>query len=60
MFGVGHVPELIVIAVIVILLFGGKKIAGLGKGVGDAIREVRSASKSADADDDKKPDHQTA
>ncbi|MDE3077286.1 MAG: twin-arginine translocase TatA/TatE family subunit [Chloroflexota bacterium] len=44
MFGIGHTPELIAIAVIVVLLFGAKNLAGLGKGLGDGIREFRKAT----------------
>ena len=38
-------PELIVIVVLVLLLFGGKKIPELMKGIGKGIREFKSASK---------------
>jgi sec-independent protein translocase protein TatA len=37
--------EIIVIAVIIILLFGGKKIPELMRGIGQSIREFRKASK---------------
>ncbi|AKM79006.1 TPA: twin-arginine translocase TatA/TatE family subunit [Candidatus Beckwithbacteria bacterium] len=37
--------EIIVIAVIIILLFGGKKIPELMRGIGQAIKEFRRASK---------------
>ena len=37
--------EIIVIAVILILLFGGKKIPELMRGIGQAIKEFRRASK---------------
>lgn len=37
-------PELIIIAVVAILLFGGKKIPEFMKGIGEAIKEFRSAS----------------
>jgi len=39
------VPELLIIAFIIILLFGGKKIPEFIKGIGQAIREFRTASK---------------
>lgn len=36
-------PEMIVIALIVLLLFGGKKVPELMKGLGKGIREFNSA-----------------
>lgn len=40
--------ELIIIAVVLLLLFGGKKLPELGKGIGDAIREFRKAFSGKD------------
>lgn len=40
--------EWIVIALIVLLLFGGKKIPEFFKGIGEAIREFKKASKDSD------------
>lgn len=37
-------PELIIIAIVVVLLFGGKKIPEFMKGIGEAIKEFRHAS----------------
>lgn len=37
--------ELIIIAVVLVLLFGGKKIPEFMKGIGEAIKEFRQASK---------------
>jgi len=40
---------LLVILVIVVVLFGGAKIAGIGKASGQAIREFRDELKGTDA-----------
>jgi sec-independent protein translocase protein TatA len=42
--GIGT-TELIIIAVILLVLFGGKKLPELGKGIGDAIREFKKSVK---------------
>jgi sec-independent protein translocase protein TatA len=39
------VSELLIIAVVVILLFGGKKIPELMKGLGTGVREFKNAAK---------------
>ncbi len=46
------VPQVILIFVIVLLLFGGKKIPELLKGLGSGIKEFKKAAK--DEDEDKK------
>tara|TARA_R100001369_G_scaffold5880_1_gene16055 strand:- start:47683 stop:47856 length:174 start_codon:yes stop_codon:yes gene_type:complete len=38
-------PQVILIAVIVLLIFGGKKIPELMKGLGSGIKEFKDASK---------------
>ena len=38
-------PELILIVVIVLLLFGGKKIPELMRGLGKGVKEFKDASK---------------
>lgn len=42
--------EWIVIGLIILLLFGGKKIPEFFKGIGEAIREFRKASKDTDTE----------
>jgi sec-independent protein translocase protein TatA len=51
MFGLGF-PEIILILVIVILVFGMKRLPELGRGLGEGIRNFK---KSIRDEDDKKP-----
>ena len=44
MFGLGP-TELIIIAVIVLLIFGARRLPEIGKGIGGAIREFRNVKK---------------
>ena len=46
--------EIILILVIVLLLFGGKKIPELMRGLGQGIKEFKDASKPAEGDGAKK------
>jgi len=47
-------PELLVILVIIILIFGAGRLAGLGRGLGQAIRGFKSeVGKDAPEDPDK-------
>ena len=40
--------ELIIIAVVLLIIFGGKKLPELGKGIGDAIKEFKKSTKGKD------------
>jgi sec-independent protein translocase protein TatA len=42
--------ELIVLAFIVLLLFGGKKIPEFFKGLGEAVKEFKKSSKDTDGE----------
>ena len=52
--------ELLIILVIIVILFGGSRIAGLGGSLGKSIREFRTAMKEEDepteSDGEKKAD----
>ena len=47
--GIVGVPQIILIAVIVLLLFGGKKIPELMKGLGSGVKEFKNAAKDDQA-----------
>ena len=53
MFGLG-MQEIIVIALIILLLFGGKKIPELMKGLGKGVKSFKDGMK--EIDDDKSDD----
>jgi sec-independent protein translocase protein TatA len=62
MFGLGT-SELIIIAVIIFVIFGAKRLPEIGKGLGGAIREFRNVKKEIapekpSARDDKEKDQQ--
>jgi sec-independent protein translocase protein TatA len=46
-------PELVVILVVAVLLFGGKKIPEVAKGLGEGIRNFKDSLKSESTDDKK-------
>lgn len=46
-------PELIIILVILLLLFGGAKLPGLARGLGQSIKEFKNAAKDEPAEDKK-------
>ncbi|MDX1469974.1 MAG: twin-arginine translocase TatA/TatE family subunit [Flavobacteriaceae bacterium] len=44
-------PQIVLIAIVILLIFGGKKIPELMRGLGSGIKEFKDASK----EDEKKP-----
>ena len=44
------IPEVILIVVVVVLLFGAKKIPEIAKGLGQGIKEFKSTSKDETTD----------
>ncbi len=53
MIGLGW-PELILIIVILILIFGGSRIRDVAKGLGEAVREFKKASSESEKTSEKK------
>ncbi len=49
MFGIG-VPELLLILLLVVVLFGANKLPQLGKGLGEGIRNFKDAFRSGTSD----------
>jgi sec-independent protein translocase protein TatA len=50
------VPELLIILLVVLLLFGSKKIPELARGLGKGIREFKDATRNSDPDEKKTDD----
>lgn len=48
------VPELVIILCVAVLLFGGKKIPEVAKGIGEGIRNFKNALKGEEKADEKK------
>ena len=55
MLGSLGLPELLVILLIVIFIFGVNKIPQLGKGLGEGIRNFKSAIRSAQEEPEERP-----
>ncbi|HEY1913801.1 MAG TPA: twin-arginine translocase TatA/TatE family subunit [Vicinamibacterales bacterium] len=50
MFGSLGVPELLIILLIVILIFGANRLPGLAKGMGSAIKNFKDGMNDGDSD----------
>ena len=44
------VPELLIVLAIVLVLVGGRKLPGLGRGIGTGVREFKDSIKGSDPD----------
>jgi sec-independent protein translocase protein TatA len=48
-------PEILIIALVILLLFGAKKLPDLAKGLGEGIKNFKNSVKSDEEPKDKKP-----
>lgn len=49
-FGLPQGSEIVILLIVAILIFGGTKLAGLGRGAGRAIREFKEETQSLRSD----------
>ena len=53
MFRLG-VPELLIIAVLILFMFGGKKLPEMGKGIGEGIKNFKKSIKGEEVEKEKR------
>ncbi len=44
----GHIPELLIILFVILLIFGGRKLPALGRGIGESIQQFKKQTQSID------------
>ncbi len=53
MFGIGF-PEILVVLIVLLILFDAKRLPGIARSLGKAVKEFRKAMRSFSGDDDEK------
>ena len=59
MFGLG-VPELLIIVLLIILIFGAKRLPGIGTGLGKTVKEIRDIKKELSREKESKKKNESA
>ena len=54
------IPELIIVLVILLVIFGPKRLPGLGRSLGSGMREFKDSISGESKDDDDDPDERRA
>ena len=57
MFGTIGLPELLVLLVIVVIIFGASRLPQLGRGIGEGIRNFRAALRWESREEDRNSKH---
>lgn len=52
MFGTLGLTEVLVVLLVLLLFFGGKKLPGMARGIGESLREFKKAGKELDGTTD--------
>jgi sec-independent protein translocase protein TatA len=50
-------PEMVIIGLVALLVFGGRRLGDIGKGLGEGIRNFKGAIKDDKAESEKPADH---
>jgi sec-independent protein translocase protein TatA len=59
LFGPIGLPEMLIILVIIVLIFGASRLPEIGKGIGQGIKNFKSSVKDTDADPKTSDGHST-
>lgn len=59
MFSLGKTEDLLILLLIILLLFGAKKLPELSKSIGQSVREIRNGFNNSHDDKDAAQKHET-